>query len=251
MEDRRIVIFFSMIITAALVAVSSFLLISKADGTAEFSIFGQNFSSSNIGLAVLFVAVMSFLIILKQLFGNNHNPKSSSKAYATAGGEEFLDWNDVFSGIRDLVLQLTASSGFRPDLVIGICGGGLVIADIVSKRLGHVPCLSIWPNRHTSNHHSAFSGQALAINRIQFDQIIAENAINRILVVDDVVYSGSTLKDALEFLNESSASIRQGTVEIRSATLFSLTTAEYRPDFSVYSHSSHRRMMPVSDRLRQ
>lgn len=250
MRERYVFLYLSFTVIFLLIGISGVLIYSERGGTAEFDILGQKFSSSNIGLAVLFLAVLIFVSVLREFVKKSESQSRQSITYASLNQSQSLSWDQVIDGINELTLELTSSSGFRPDLIVGICGGGLVVADIISKRLGHVPCISIWSNRHHSSDESAFTGQALSVNVIDFDRIISENATRRILVVDDVVYGGSTMSEALEFLNDCSSQIRDMKVEVRTAALFALTSASFRPNYSVFSHSSDRKMMPSSDRLR-
>jgi hypoxanthine phosphoribosyltransferase len=229
---------------------SGLLIYFERGGAAEFDLLGQKFSSSNIGLAVLFFAVLIFVFVLREFVKETGEQEPQSPTYATLNQDQSLSWDQVIDGINELVLELTASGGFRPDLIVGICGGGLVVADIVSKRLGHIPCVSIWSNRHHSSDETAFTGQALAVNLIDFDEIVSQNSVRRILVVDDVVYSGGTLSEAVDFLLSCSDQVRDTKVEVRTAALFALTSAKFKPDYSIFSHSRDRKMMPASDRLR-
>jgi len=251
MSEKRLVVYFMFGIILSLIVLSGILIFFEKGGWAEFEILGQKFSSTNIGLAVLFLAIVIFAYIVRENYKSGYEDRKGNKVYKFPTRDGIITWNEVIGGAEKLVLQLTSSTGFRPDLVIGICGGGLVVADIVSKRLGHVPCIAIWPNRHSSTEKSKFSGQAKTINKIDFDGIISENSMKRILLVDDVVYSGDTLGAAFEYVKSVSKLIQKSEAEIRTASLFALTSSKHRPDFVAMMDATDRRMMPVSDRLRQ
>jgi uncharacterized protein len=246
MNDRRLLLRFILACIAAFTVIACFLIFFKVGGSAKFDLLGQSFSSTNIGLAVLFIAAALLVYAIKEL----RLAGGGSEALSSSASDDTISWQETIAGIDELVLQLTAADGFRPDIVIGICGGGLMVADVIAKRLGHVPCLSIWPARHSHTGISPFEGSALVVNQLSLDAIFAAKATERVLLVDDVAYSGKTLEKAVVFLNERSPMLASGEVEMKTAVLFALTSATYKTDFTVYTHSRTRRMMPSSDRLR-
>lgn len=247
MSERRIVLLFALATTAAFVAIGCSLTIFKVGGSADIEAFGQKFSSSNVGISILLVAAGLLIFTIKEL-----TPGSvPSELLDSSATGEAISWKETIDGIDSLVLQLTASDGFRPDVVIGICGGGLMVADLVAKRLGHIPCLSIWSDRHAARDGSSFEGSALPVNSSPFDELFKKRSVTRVLLVDDVIYSGSTLAEGVDFLRARSAEIRRGAVKLKTAALFTLTSATVQSDFCVYSDTKRRKMMPSSDRLRR
>ncbi len=251
MSDRRLATIVALVVVVALTAVSCILIVLNGDGAAEFELFGQRFSSTNIGLGVLFLAVVVLVITLRRSDGTDPATATANEVLAASASGEQISWDEFISGVQALVLKLTAADGFRPDLVVGICGGGLMVADLVAKRLGHIPCLAIWPDRHSHKPGSAFGGLASRINQIDLDGVLRDLAANRVLVIDDVIYSGKTLREGMEFLVERSSLIREGAVEIQCAALFALTSSAFKADFTIYQDSVRRKMMPSSDRLRR
>ncbi|MFL0357601.1 phosphoribosyltransferase [Erythrobacter sp. GH1-10] len=230
-----------------LAAIAGVLVFFERGGEAEFDILGQEFSSTNVGLAFL---VLASLVFVYNVFFIRKILSSEASPILPSANDELIGWDEMVRGVDDLVRQLTSSGGFRPDLVIGICGGGLVVADILAKRLGHVPCVSLWASRHTSSLASAFSGEAEAVNRIDWKAIVTSNKVRRILVVDDVVYSGKTLRDGQELIARSLRFVDGEAPDIRTACFFQLRSAGFNADFHVSSDASKRKMLPVSDRVR-
>lgn len=247
MNDKSLLLRFVLACIAAFTVIACLLIFFKVGGSAQFNLLGQSFSSTNVGLAVLFIAAALLAYVIKEL----RLASGASEGLQESTSGETISWQETIAGIDELVLQLTAADGFRPDIVIGICGGGLMVADVVAKRLGHVPCLSIWPARHSHTGTSPFGGSALVVNGINLDKMFRAKATERVLLVDDVAYSGSTLEKAVIFLKERSPMLMAGEVEMQTAVLFSLTSASFKADFTVYTHSRSRRMMPSSDRLRK
>lgn len=232
-----------------LVFIAGILIYFEKGGAAQFDILGQEFSSTNVGLAFLVLAIIIF-IFLANIFRSKPSVTSDKHIFMHEGNMEVISWDQVLQAIDDLVKQVTSTGGFRPDLIVGLCGGGLLVADLLSKRLGHVPCLALWANRHVGKKQPPFEGRATRINQIKFDLIFKDNAIDRVLIVDDVVYSGDTLSAAVAYITKQSLRVRNGQTEIKTACLFSLRDANFKPDFYVISDASKRKMLPVSDRLR-
>ncbi|GAA5082024.1 hypothetical protein N0B44_33345 [Roseibacterium beibuensis] len=75
-----------------------------------------------------------FLYILREFTRAEDDSHSPAKKKLSSSGNEDIKWDEVLSGSGDLVLQLTAARGFRPDLIIGLCGGGLIVADVLCKK---------------------------------------------------------------------------------------------------------------------
>jgi hypoxanthine phosphoribosyltransferase len=249
LNDKSLLLRFILACIAAFTVIACFLIFFKVGGSAQFDLLGQSFSSSNIGLAVLFIAAALLAYVIREL--RPAGGASAGTPESTSPSEETISWQETIAGIDELVLQLTAADGFRPDIVIGICGGGLMVADVIAKRLGHVPCLSIWAARHSHTGTSPFGGSALVVNALNLDELFVARATERILLVDDVAYSGGTLAKAVDFLKDRSPMLTGGAVEMKTAVLFALTSASFKADFTVYTHSRSRRMMPSSDRLRR
>lgn len=250
MSDRRLILYMSFTFVLVLAIISGILIFTEKGGAAKFDILGQEFSSTNIGLAVLFLSTSLFLGVVK--FSGVLGPaqKAGDQSFTSSSEEGKISWNELISSIHKLVLKLTAADGFRPDLVIGICGGGLVVADIVAKRLGHIPCISLWPDRHGKAALSFDDGQAKRVNALNFDGLIRANGVKRILLIDDVVYAGGTIRNAVEFLKNKSKLIQDGSVIIKTASIFVLREASFQPDFAIIVDTRSRKMMPSSDRLR-
>lgn len=250
MTERKLLIIFTFLVVLLLIFLSGVLIFFERGGAAKFDVFGQKFNSTNIGLAVLFLALVFFGILVKYIFGGTKADYHRS-IYSSSNHGDKITWEQVAHGVDELVSQLNAADGFRPDLVIGICGGGLLVADFIAKRLGHIPCLSIWPNRHNSHEKSRFDGEASSINRVNFDQLIDENRIRRILLVDDVVYSGTTLKHGMEYLAKSSQAVASGKTEVKTAAIFALVNSSTRPDFFHLIGKGDKKPMPVSSRIKR
>lgn len=116
-------------------------------------------------------------------------------------GVRELTWNAFEVLARDLVGKL---DGFQPDVVIGIVKGGLFVGGAVSGLLG----CEFFPVRLAAR--SRDQGGLPAEVR---SSIPPEVRGKRVLIVDDVMQSGDTLRRAL------TATAAAGARQVRSATL--------------------------------
>lgn len=114
-------------------------------------------------------------------------------------------------------LATTVVRGFEPELVIGVVKGGVFAGEELASFLG-CPFVPVRVHRRSRDGGSG-SLQAEA-------GMPAEVAGKRILIVDDIAGTGSTLTAAMAAAEEAGAS------SIRTATLV-VRAGGYRPDFFV------------------
>ncbi|WP_353827394.1 phosphoribosyltransferase [Agromyces sp. SYSU T0242] len=133
---------------------------------------------------------------------------------------EILTWDDFGDAARRLASEVLAS-GFRPDVVIAIARGGLLLAGAIAYALGTKSCGSINVEFYTGVderlpepvlHPPMLDAPALADRRV--------------LLVDDVSDSGRTLRKVVDLLEEAGA-------DVRTATLYTKTRTVLVPDFDV------------------
>ena len=120
-----------------------------------------------------------------------------------------FDINRFNVGI-DTILQQIKKSEWMPDLIVGITRGGLIPAVYLSHRLD-VPLVCYDPKPKLHLDISDF------------------NVYPKILVVDEIIDSGSTIKELLD--------IFQGigyNCEFRTACLVVNTAQDFKPDYLTY-----------------
>ncbi|MFE6963721.1 phosphoribosyltransferase [Agromyces sp. NPDC057679] len=132
---------------------------------------------------------------------------------------EILDWDQFGEAARSLAGEVLLS-GFRPDVVIAIARGGLLLAGAISYALGTKQCGSINVEFYTD------------IEKVLPEPIVHPPMLDapalagkRVLLVDDVSDSGRTLAKVLDLLTEVGA-------EVRTATLYTKSRTILVPDFS-------------------
>lgn len=110
------------------------------------------------------------------------------------------------------------SSGYRPDVIVGVSRGGWPPARIMSDLL---------ENSHVANMKVEFYkdiGVRSKTPRIT-QPVTSEVAGKRVLVVDDVSDSGRSLKVVANHLR------RKGARELKVCTIYMKPQSIYRPDF--------------------
>jgi len=132
---------------------------------------------------------------------------------------EILSWDQFGEAARGLAAEVL-ESGFKPDVVIAIARGGLLLAGAISYALGTKQCGSINVEFYTD------------IEQVLPEPIVHPPMLDApalagltVLLVDDVSDSGRTLAKVLELLTEVGA-------EVRTATLYTKSRTILVPDYS-------------------
>jgi hypothetical protein len=115
---------------------------------------------------------------------------------------ESMTWADLGVGARDLA-QAVADDGYRPDMILGIARGGLLIAGALGYALGV-------KNTFTMNVEF-YTG---VDERLEMPMILppvpdlVDFADFRVLIADDVADTGATLELVKEFCEGKVAEVR-------------------------------------------
>jgi hypoxanthine phosphoribosyltransferase len=149
------------------------------------------------------------------------------------------DWSHIRRLCRVLATQLRGSN---TDLtVVGILSGGGFIAPLLREALGStVPVCFIRPTSGGWSGNTPVSG-ALQHLTHQFTDNVSSVTFEfvgpytiqtrRVLIVDDTVLTGSTLRNALDFL-------RLRVDDVQTCSLFVSTDTNYVPDYYVHQKST-------------
>ena len=133
-----------------------------------------------------------------------------------------LDWTTFGDAAEELALQVT-SSGFEPNVVMGIARGGLPLATV----LGHLLPASVGTAgvlRNASDDQYADRAEA-AISWMVPDSLNGA----RVLLVDDIAGDGGTLRAVRERVRLA------GAVEVRAAVVVVNDGCQERPEYSVFA----------------
>ena len=124
-----------------------------------------------------------------------------------SGERTLMTWEDLGTGVRALAEQVHAD-GYRPDIVLAIARGGLLVAGALGYALGV-------KNTYTMNVEF-YTG---VDERLDMPMILppvpdlVDFAETKLLIADDVADTGATLKLVQEFCAGKVA-------EVRSAVLY-------------------------------
>ena len=115
---------------------------------------------------------------------------------------EAMSWDDLGAGARELA-EAVAAGGYRPDMVLGIARGGLLVAGALGYALGI-------KNTFTMNVES-YTG---VDERLEVPMILppvpdlVDFAETKVLIADDVADTGATLKLVQQFCEGKVAEVR-------------------------------------------
>lgn len=126
-----------------------------------------------------------------------------------------ISWGEFVGYLNTLCQQINQSprnGGYICDAVVGIASSGIIAADLIARKCcSNVPVLCISPDRYTAQPLANFNTDL----NMRIINVIKDEGYRRVLVVDDMVNSGHTMKSAVRILKEKLGS----EVELRSATV--------------------------------
>ncbi len=118
------------------------------------------------------------------------------------------------------IVHEVLGSGFQPDVLVGISKGGVVLTSLISDMLGV-------PTDLMQLSHWGF-GRSRDDVIIKYGPSIDPRGL-RVLLIDDVSDTGSTLSIARDLL------VRLGAREVRTAVLdYKALSSKYVPDYYAY-----------------
>jgi hypoxanthine phosphoribosyltransferase len=135
-----------------------------------------------------------------------------------AGERVILEWDEFGEASRELA-TMVHSSGFRPDVVVAIARGGLLLAGSIAYALDVKSCGALNVEFYTGIDERLDEPVLLP-------PMLDEPAIagKRVLLVDDVSDSGRTLAMVLGMLERAGA-------EVRTVCLYSKPATVLEPDY--------------------
>jgi uncharacterized protein len=136
----------------------------------------------------------------------------------------YVSWSDYHQKIEQLAAQIY-QSGWEFNQIVCLARGGLRIGDILS-RIYQQPLAIL----ATSSYSGPGKQERGNLTFSRHLTMTAENLGSRILLVDDLVDSGVTLKETTPWLKENSDSPIE---EIRSAVIWYKACSVIAPDYYV------------------
>lgn len=146
---------------------------------------------------------------------------------------EVLGWDQFGEAARSLAGQVLGA-GYRPDLVIAIARGGLLLAGAISYALGTKQCGSINVEFYTGIDER-LPEPVLHPPMLDVPAVTGK----RVLLVDDVSDSGRTLAKVVDLLADAGAEVRTATLYVKPRTVL-VPDFAYRetPDWIVFPWSA-------------
>ena len=130
---------------------------------------------------------------------------------------EVMDWNLFYKLARQVANKIN-SSGYRPDMIVGLARGGWVLARVLCDLIGIKDLVSLkvehWGVTATPD------GKAQLKYPLNVD-LTGKN----VLVVDDITDTGESMRVTLEYLKSLKPSI------IKTAALRHINTSKFLPDY--------------------
>ncbi|WP_291767517.1 phosphoribosyltransferase [Caldivirga sp. UBA161] len=130
---------------------------------------------------------------------------------------KYLSWDDIM----DLTIKVSESivrDNYRPNIVVGVARGGVVIAKIIEDILGIGNMTSIEVKLYKGINNRGEEAKIAQPLPVSVKGL-------RVLLVDDVSDTGTTLLTAYNYLKE------QGAMEIKTVTLMIKPWTRFKPDY--------------------
>jgi xanthine phosphoribosyltransferase len=120
---------------------------------------------------------------------------------------------------KDTQVLVDKCRDFEPEILLAVARGGLTLSHLMAQALD-------MRNLYTLNSIH-YEGE-LKLDTFNIFNIPDVSHAKKVLIVDDIVDSGETMREILKVLNEKFPN-----VEFKLATLFYKKTAVLKPDYSV------------------
>jgi hypoxanthine phosphoribosyltransferase len=140
-----------------------------------------------------------------------------------------MPWAEIMQRISTLRFyeEQHTSGSFIPDAILGITNGGMIVAEIISRKyFRKVPVLCLWADRWSPKAGDALNFFTNPYARAAIEPLrplAAERALT-LLVVDDNIASGNTCQHAVRFLKDE---LGDGTRIVFQPIVCKETAADY------------------------
>ena len=121
--------------------------------------------------------------------------------------------------VKDTQVLVDKCRDFEPEILLAVARGGLTLSHLMAQAMD-------MRNLYTLNSIH-YEGE-LKLDTFNIFNIPDVSHAKKVLIVDDIVDSGETIREILKVLNEKFPN-----VEFRLATLFYKKTAVLKPDYYI------------------
>jgi xanthine phosphoribosyltransferase len=126
---------------------------------------------------------------------------------------------DYKTFVKDVKQIVEKTSGFQPDTLLAVARGGLTFAHAYAMATD---------NRNLYSVNSVLYDGEVKRSYAKLSNLPELGSARRVLILDDIVDSGETLKAVLHVLYE-----RYPDIEFKCASLFYKPSADIQPDFTL------------------
>ncbi len=130
---------------------------------------------------------------------------------------EVMDWN-LFYVLSEHVAKKVNSSGYKPDLIIGLARGGWILARVLCDLVDVKDLISL------KVEHWGVTATPDGKAKLKYPFNIDLTG-KRVLVVDDITDTGESLQVAVDYIQSLEPS------GIKTATLRHITSSKFVPDY--------------------
>jgi hypoxanthine phosphoribosyltransferase len=130
---------------------------------------------------------------------------------------QVMDWN-LFYKLAKQVSKKINSSGYKPDMIVGLARGGWVLSRVLCDLIGVKDLISL------KVEHWGVTATPDGTAKLKYP-LNVDISGKKLLVVDDITDTGESMQVSLEYLNALKPS------EIRTAALQHITSAKFKPDY--------------------
>jgi len=148
--------------------------------------------------------------------------KIAQKYYEQSEGTVVLSWQDVERDILSIIEKMRQDN-FEPDVIISIARSGLIPASLIAYTLGNKQLYVIKVD--FSKTQKDGKDQDLNDRPIISQELAKDVQGLKVLVVDEMVVSGSTLKLVKAYMEIKNPK------EVKYAVLYRQPWAEFAPDY--------------------
>jgi xanthine phosphoribosyltransferase len=129
----------------------------------------------------------------------------------------YYSYETFISDVKEIVSK---TSSFAPDTLLAIARGGLTFAHAYAQATD---------NRNLFTVNSVLYDGETKRSHAKLTNIPDLSGMKRVLILDDIVDSGETLKGVLSVLYE-----RYPDIEFKSVSLFYKSSADIQPDYTLH-----------------
>lgn len=146
----------------------------------------------------------------------------AQKFYEKSEGIINLSWQDVEEDILKIIDKMKEEN-FEPDIIVSIARSGLIPASLIAYTLGNKQLYVIKVD--FSKVQKDGKDQELRDKPIITQELSKDVSGLKVLVVDEMVVSGSTLKLVKSYMD------LKNPAEVRYTVLYKQPWAEFKPDY--------------------